>query len=373
MKKGFTLIELLAVIVILAIIAVIATPIVLNLIGNTKENAMDKTAALYLKAAEQAIMDKKKDVRGFTPSECGIQDDGNLFCDEEVVVEIEANGEKPKGGIINFENGKVKNMELIYETVIVRQDSSGKISQDKSIPNPITENIVYFDVKNGALCSETDYDISNSSTGYNGLNGIGSQTSCLKFYSFNKANGKIDLILDHNTTAVNMWYDGYDNTQGPVAALAQLEIDTQDWHNTLNARLISAAEVAQIVGYTSWENKTIATNSSNNDNGNWYFFNTKTTTASTNCKAGNTSECTYRWLYDRTSTVCKSEGCLNNSDQVTSGFWTDTAVPIQVDATLYMPCDGYVAYGVSHSGRVGSVCVNNANHYGIRPVITINQ
>ena len=37
MKKGFTLIELLAVIVILAIIALIATPIVLNIINDTKE------------------------------------------------------------------------------------------------------------------------------------------------------------------------------------------------------------------------------------------------------------------------------------------------------------------------------------------------
>ena len=43
MKKGFTLIELLAVIVILAIIAVIATPIVLNIIENTKMSAFKST------------------------------------------------------------------------------------------------------------------------------------------------------------------------------------------------------------------------------------------------------------------------------------------------------------------------------------------
>ena len=39
MKKGFTLIELLAVIVILAIIALIATPIILGIIKDAKENA----------------------------------------------------------------------------------------------------------------------------------------------------------------------------------------------------------------------------------------------------------------------------------------------------------------------------------------------
>ena len=38
-KKGFTLIELLAVIVILAIIALIATPIILNIISDSKEES----------------------------------------------------------------------------------------------------------------------------------------------------------------------------------------------------------------------------------------------------------------------------------------------------------------------------------------------
>ena len=37
MKKGFTLIELLAVIVILAIIALIATPLILNVIDDSKK------------------------------------------------------------------------------------------------------------------------------------------------------------------------------------------------------------------------------------------------------------------------------------------------------------------------------------------------
>ncbi len=43
-NKGFTLIELLAVLVILAIIAVITTPIVVNVIQTSKENAFKDTA-----------------------------------------------------------------------------------------------------------------------------------------------------------------------------------------------------------------------------------------------------------------------------------------------------------------------------------------
>ena len=43
-NKGFTLIELLSVIVIIAIIAVITTPIVVNIIQSSKENAFKDTA-----------------------------------------------------------------------------------------------------------------------------------------------------------------------------------------------------------------------------------------------------------------------------------------------------------------------------------------
>ena len=60
-KKGFTLIELLAVIVILAIIAVIATPIVLNIINESKENARLRSAEMYLNAVEQSVFKWSKE------------------------------------------------------------------------------------------------------------------------------------------------------------------------------------------------------------------------------------------------------------------------------------------------------------------------
>ena len=55
-KKGFTLIELLAVIVILAIIAVIATPIILGIVNDAREDARLRSVELYGKALEQAYM-----------------------------------------------------------------------------------------------------------------------------------------------------------------------------------------------------------------------------------------------------------------------------------------------------------------------------
>lgn len=53
--KGFTLIELLAVIVILAVIALIATPIIMGVIEDAKEQAEKDSAYGYLKAVEQTI------------------------------------------------------------------------------------------------------------------------------------------------------------------------------------------------------------------------------------------------------------------------------------------------------------------------------
>ena len=57
-EKGFTLIELLAVIVILAIIALIATPIILGIIKDSKEESNKRSAELYIDAVEQAMARK---------------------------------------------------------------------------------------------------------------------------------------------------------------------------------------------------------------------------------------------------------------------------------------------------------------------------
>lgn len=51
-KKGFTLIELLAVIVILAIIALIATPIILGIINDARQDAGQRSVELYASSIE---------------------------------------------------------------------------------------------------------------------------------------------------------------------------------------------------------------------------------------------------------------------------------------------------------------------------------
>ncbi len=198
--------------------------------------------------------------------------------------------------------------------------------------------IIYFDVKNGVKCSESDYHVDNSKTGYNGISTTTTnQNGCLKFYAFNDTEGaKINLLLDHNTTAKVAWGNVSD---GPIKVLAQLKIDTDEWKGTITpsnytldqtgqksnakytidysgykARLITAQEIATITEKTSWDEKTT--------NLILYFDSKNDGIESSTCKKGNTSGCSYGWLYDRTSTDCTTYGCLNNSDQTVNGYWT---------------------------------------------------
>ena len=85
MKKGFTLIELLAVIVILAIIALIATPIILGIINDAREESNERSAELYASAVRNAVAAYQ--LTGTTAptkfSDLDIQYDGNVVCATE--------------------------------------------------------------------------------------------------------------------------------------------------------------------------------------------------------------------------------------------------------------------------------------------------
>ncbi len=111
-KRGFTLIELLAVIVILAIIALIATPIVMNLIENSRKGAAERSAENYLRAVETAVATERLDGKTLN-GDYTIQSDGSICpvsgCGQDNVdkVAIDMNGNKPTSGTIVIENGLV--------------------------------------------------------------------------------------------------------------------------------------------------------------------------------------------------------------------------------------------------------------------------
>lgn len=235
--------------------------------------------------------------------------------------------------------------------------------------------VVYFNVDNGTKCTSSE-----------AVSTTGTKSGCMKFYAFNDDGGNtVNLILDHNTTAKVVWNNTYTdnsgnkiNANGPKEVLDQLKNDTESWKGTITqsnytmnqtgqtsnakytidyseykARLITAQEVAQITGNTSWDEKLSASS--------YYYFDTKTTNQSSTCKEGNTSGCQYGWLYDRTSKDCTTYGCLNNSDVYTLGYWTASS----------RATNSSDAWDMYYRGYVDSSNVYNSAYYGVRPVIEV--
>ena len=245
----------------------------------------------------------------------------------------------------------------------------------EEIPPYTNGEVVYFNVTTGEKCSSSDYTETQSNTGV--------KEGCMKFYAFND-DGKdtVNLILDHNTTVTVAWNNTYKNdsgsiisAKGPKELLDQLKTDTSSWKGTetpsnytldqtwqtsnakytidyssYKARLITAGEIAQITGNTTWNEKNTSS---------IYYFDSKTTTRSDTCKAGDTSGCKYGWLYDRTDTSCTTYGCLNNSDVSTLGYWTASSRAGSSSFAWYVK-QGYVGFDVVHYWSSG-----------VRPVIEV--
>ncbi len=370
-KKGFTLIELLAVIVVLAIIALIATPIVMNTIKKSQKGAAERSADNYIDAVETAVATARLDNNDVPDGTYTIDENGNLLVPSlpNGKLTIEMNGNKPKGGTITIKNGQVTtdskmtvgSYEVSYNPTTNKYEASEEGTSTKTYANG---EVVYFNVTTGEKCSASDY-----------TDDIMEKDGCLKFYAFNDEGGnKVNLLLDHNTTATVAWNSSKSNTNGPKEILDSLKTATASWKGTetpanytmdqtsktskasytidysgYKARLITAQEIAQIVGNTSWDEKSASSE---------YYFDSKSSFASSTCTSGNTTGCQYGWLYDKTSASCTTYGCLNNSG---NRYWT---------ASSYSG-DSSNAWYVDYSGSIGNDGVNYPGFYGVRPVIEV--
>ena len=395
-KNAFTLVELLAVIVILAIILLIAVPAVKKTVDSAKKKNAENDAIMIKNIAEKYYTSRLSESEEIT----GV----DLTTDV-----LSYSGKKPSKGYLHFTEDGIAYGKMYINGYCVEvksdgtsisekvsesdcdiadistggntsggnQESGGSTETTKTYTNG---EIVYFDVKNGVKCSEVDYHSDNSKTGYNGINTTTSnQNGCLKFYAFNDTKStKINLLLDHNTTAKVEWGNVND---GPIKVLAQLKIDTDEWKGTLTpenytldqtgqksnakytidysrykARLITAQEIATIAGKTSWDEKTTNLN---------LFFDSKTDgTESSTCKKGNISGCKYGWLYDRTATDCTTYGCLNNSDQTVNGYWTSS---LDASSSFYT-----YAWWVRYYASMTNYNVT-LPYPGFRPVIEVDK
>ncbi len=127
MKKGFTLIELLAVIVILAIIALIATPIVLDIIEDSKNSSIRESANMYKSAAENAIATSAMN-DGLEDGTYIIDNKGNLkYKDKEIKVDIK--NYNFESGILVIEQGQIKDIKLIQNEKVTTGKELNKIDK----------------------------------------------------------------------------------------------------------------------------------------------------------------------------------------------------------------------------------------------------
>ena len=186
MKKGFTLIELLAVIVILAIIAIIAVPIILGIINDSKNQSSERSAEMYLKAAELAIaranIDGEVDITSCTvitnqtKANYAGSKAGDLYCGGKVV-KVDIDGTIPTGGTIIFSNGKVSSVTgLIVSDKTYKTNSAGSLVIDDNGSNEELFTGTIYRVSTESL-SIGDSIIPGMTTVYCGILGE-EETSC---------------------------------------------------------------------------------------------------------------------------------------------------------------------------------------------------
>lgn len=374
-QYGFTLIELLAVIIILALLMIFVFPSVINSIKKSSETIDQKNLDLIYNAVDVYISKHKSDF----PKKSGNQyviELKDLVADGLLVTPIKLSN---KGEDIT----NSKSIQVTYTNDFkyeIKNNEDCKIKYSNG-------TVVYFDVKEGKVCKEKDYKVANSKTGYNGITPSTNQTSCLKFYAFlDESDDKLNLLLDHNTRNSAVWTKkGVSNQQGPDEVIDILKEDTNTWKGTetlsnytltqsvggkytinyetdeYNARLISAQEIAKITS----ADINLGFDEQSTSSYNFFDFDgvgTNWQTESETCKVGNTSGCKYGWLYDRTSSYCLEQGCLNDSNELTDfGYWTSTSTYL----------DEYSAWYVAYQGRIREFSVSKG--LGVRPVIEISK
>jgi prepilin-type N-terminal cleavage/methylation domain-containing protein len=367
-EKGFTLIELLAVILVLGIIAVIAVPTVSNLIEQSKKNAFETGINNVVSAIENECQVQHMEGDPLTTN--------YTFSAAGVSPSLDIKGKLPTGGSVivdneckvalSVTNGKfVASKSTLEDKVTV---ASGSVAGDP----PVTYNVyangtaVYFNPVTGTKCAAGD-----------AVSTTGTKTGCMKWYAFSDggtSSDKINLILDHNTTAILAWNSTGSNVSGPTTILAKLQTDTSSWsgvptrtdnysvsngtatytinYSTYKARLITASEIATITGNASFNELTSPYTG-------WFYLdsNNHTQTATT------TGASNYAWLYGYTD-HCTNYGCSvsESSGVYTAGYWTATA--IFGDTTTAWCVRNYGDLGLYSS-------VDKTDYFGLRPVITI--
>ena len=184
----------------------------------------------------------------------------------------------------------------------------------------------------------------------------GTKTGCMKWYVIKDNGSSVDVILDHNTTATVAYEtSGTYKEYAQASIKTQVDSDTTGWASGLNPRLITANEVATIVGNTSWNSST-ATSSQY-----FYFGSLSTTRYSSQTEEQKARQRSFAWLFDYTE-GCTSYGC-NTADSSTDGYWTSSPVSGNSYFAWFVYDDGTLSFG--------NVVIDYG--FGVRPVITLSK
>ena len=193
-------------------------------------------------------------------------------------------------------------------------------------------------------------DPTNLENSCNASNSIGTwkRTGCMKWYIYAEDDNSYTMILDHNTSN-GLAYNSTNNNSEMEDVKTYLKNDTKSWDKSLNARLITANEVAKITGNTSFDEKTATDNK-------WFYLDSNNQTQ----VANKTNKSKYAWLYDYTS-GCEGYGC--NIEDSAWGYWTSTPVAGTTNC----------AWVIIWYGNLSLVNVSDTNFGGVRPVITVSK
>ncbi len=337
MRKGFTLIELLAVIVILAIIALIATPIVLNIINDSRESSTLRSADFYLDAVEYTIANAVLYEGGLENGDYPIDNNGNLCmvaltsgtCPEDKTLTVEVNGEKPSSGTITIENGNIKDISINLNNKTIVKNSDGELVYQEAPTGPTLASLCEF--KEG-----TEKAIGAK---YECNFGAGAKNFYILELGSNKVEGsllkddEVALILEGNyDTTTQAWCDPNganpsDNVCAADGLTSKLNEIATAWKELDAEQIVlpSALQVATADGKVYTDYPTI---SSAND-----------------------------WLYNWTNAAW--------GDTV-SGYWTSTPHAENSISAWRVNYSGLV-----YDNDVDGDGVEEINYYGVRPVINL--
>ena len=302
---------------------------------------------------------------------------------------INASGEVSHTGTIGSTNGTY---DIVY-TVTDAYENTNTLTKTFTVefPPPASvsyDNIgdyVYYDPVNNITC--TTYEESNSASG--------TIEGCMKWHVLSEnADGTVNLILDHNILSGIEWYSSIDNPQGPTVAVEALNNAINDtWSTSLvrsdsyshtynngtesktytvnysgmKARLPEAQEIANAVGYTTWNEDTATVS-------NYFYFDSKSTIITVGYGEDKTTS-DYDWLFNNlnnrsnstdasNSSTCLYYGCTQNLGKTSGdyGYWTSTAVAGRSGD----------AWNVTYFGDLRNNGVSSTG-IGVRPVITLSN